>query len=78
MIFGVRILQGFIVGNPIANDLDFDEGSKVEFSHGMGLISDEQYQVNQINFLYSFFQSFPLSHLPLIAEGSSFLRVLRV
>ena len=54
MIFGVRILQGFIVGNPITNDLVFDEGSKVEFSHGMGLISDEQYQVTQINFLLFF------------------------
>ena len=50
MIFRVRILQGFIVGNPITNDLVFDEGSKVEFSYGMGLISDEQYQVTQINF----------------------------
>ncbi|XP_078446734.1 serine carboxypeptidase-like 2 [Wolffia australiana] len=37
-------LKGFLVGNPITFDKKYDEGTKVEFSHGMGLISDELYE----------------------------------
>lgn len=35
------------MGNPLTN-LDQDIGAIVPFSHGMGLICDEQYQVIQI------------------------------
>ncbi|KAG8095566.1 hypothetical protein GUJ93_ZPchr0012g21676 [Zizania palustris] len=35
-------LKGYLVGNP-ATDIKYDDGSKVPFMHGMGLISDEMY-----------------------------------
>lgn len=41
----VRALQGYLVGNPVTSEKRFDEGTKVAFSHGMGLISDELYEV---------------------------------
>lgn len=43
----VRALQGYLVGNPVTSEKRFDEGTKVAFSHGMGLISDELYEVGQ-------------------------------
>lgn len=43
----VRALQGYLVGNPVTSVKRFDEGTKVAFSHGMGLISDELYEVGQ-------------------------------
>ncbi|XP_078441027.1 serine carboxypeptidase-like 11 [Wolffia australiana] len=37
-------IKGFVVGNPITNDLPYDAGTLVEYSHGMGLISDEMFE----------------------------------
>lgn len=36
--------QGYILGNA-ATDYSIDDNSKVPFAHGMGLISDELYEV---------------------------------
>ncbi|KAF0930328.1 hypothetical protein E2562_031990 [Oryza meyeriana var. granulata] len=36
-------LKGYLVGNA-ATDLKYDDGGKVPFMHGMGLISDEMYE----------------------------------
>ncbi|KAG1341812.1 putative Serine carboxypeptidase-like 18 [Cocos nucifera] len=37
-------LKGYLVGNP-ATDEKFDNGAFVPYAHGMGLISDELYEV---------------------------------
>ncbi|KQJ86287.2 hypothetical protein BRADI_4g04491v3 [Brachypodium distachyon] len=37
-------LKGYLVGNPVT-DNNFDDPAKIPFAHGMGLISDEIYQV---------------------------------
>ncbi|PUZ39862.1 hypothetical protein GQ55_9G377400 [Panicum hallii var. hallii] len=36
-------LKGYLVGNPVTDPF-FDKPSKIPFSHGMGLISDEMYE----------------------------------
>lgn len=36
--------QGYLVGNGVADDV-FDGNALVPFAHGMGLISDELFQV---------------------------------
>jgi serine carboxypeptidase-like clade I len=38
------LVQGYLVGNPVT-DSNFDDPSKIPFAHGMGLISDEIYDV---------------------------------
>ncbi|KAF8689256.1 hypothetical protein HU200_042047 [Digitaria exilis] len=38
------IILGYLVGNPVT-DSKFDKPSKIPFAHGMGLISDEMYEV---------------------------------
>jgi serine carboxypeptidase-like clade 1 len=42
--FYVVWLQGYTLGNPFT-DFTFDLNSRIPFSHGMGLISDELYEV---------------------------------
>ncbi|XP_078430743.1 serine carboxypeptidase-like 11 [Wolffia australiana] len=37
-------IKGYLAGNPVTSDDYFDAGSRVVFSHGMGLISDEQFR----------------------------------
>jgi serine carboxypeptidase-like clade 1 len=51
----MKMLQGYIAGNPMT-DKKFDTDGKIKFFHGMGLISDELYEVMKIitQFLYSF------------------------
>jgi serine carboxypeptidase-like clade 1 len=38
-------VQGYLVGNAVT-DFNFDGPSKIPFAHGMGLISDEIYEVS--------------------------------
>ena len=38
------MLQGYFAGNPKTDD-KFDAPGKIQFLHGMGLVSDELYQV---------------------------------
>lgn len=40
-------LKGYLVGNPVTDD-SIDVNSKVEYAHGMGIISDEHYEEIQI------------------------------
>lgn len=39
-------MQGYVLGNP-ATDPGFDDNAPVPFAYGMGLISDELYEVTQ-------------------------------
>ncbi|KAI8554625.1 hypothetical protein RHMOL_Rhmol05G0112500 [Rhododendron molle] len=39
-------IKGYLIGSPVT-DSSIDTNSKVEFAHGMALISDEIYEVNQ-------------------------------
>lgn len=48
----LRALQGYLVGNPVTSEKRFDEGTRVEFSHGMGLISDELYEVSTFDRIF--------------------------
>ncbi len=41
----IAMYQGYLLGNPLT-DHNFDTPSKIPFAHGMGLISDELYEVN--------------------------------
>lgn len=45
--------QGYMVGNGVTDD-EFDGNALVPFAHGMGLISDELFEVGSLSFLYSF------------------------
>lgn len=38
------------MGNPVT-DGNFDSPAKIPFAHGMGLISDEMYKVNQVQWV---------------------------
>lgn len=51
----MKMLQGYIAGNPMTDKI-FDTDGKIKFFHGMGLISDELYEVMKTitQFLYSF------------------------
>ncbi|CAA7393786.1 unnamed protein product [Spirodela intermedia] len=37
-------LKGYSAGNPVTTEKRFDDGTKIPYSHGMGLISDELYE----------------------------------
>jgi hypothetical protein len=39
-----KFVQGYLIGNP-ATDVDYDFNSFVPFAHGMGLISNDMYEV---------------------------------
>lgn len=41
-------VQGYLVGNPVT-DNNFDGASRIPFVHGMGIISDEIYEVRMDN-----------------------------
>jgi serine carboxypeptidase-like clade I len=43
-MFFTCLVHGYLLGNPVT-DPNFDDPSKIPFSHGMGLISDEIYDV---------------------------------
>ena len=43
--------QGYLVGNPVTDE-KFDNGAFVPYAHGMGLISDELYEVK--NYIQTF------------------------
>uniref|UniRef100_A0A8R7TIY0 Carboxypeptidase n=1 Tax=Triticum urartu TaxID=4572 RepID=A0A8R7TIY0_TRIUA len=43
-----RMLQGYFAGNPVT-DGRFDTAGKVQFFHGMGLLSDELYEFAKEN-----------------------------
>ena len=40
-------MQGYLVGNPVTDNV-FDGNALVPFAHGMGLISDELFEVKTI------------------------------
>lgn len=37
-------MQGYLAGNPVTDDR-FDTAGKIQFFHGMGMLSDELYEV---------------------------------
>lgn len=39
-------LQGYLVGNRVTSEKRFDPGLIIPYSQGMGIISDELYEVN--------------------------------
>ena len=50
-------LQGYLIGNAATGERRFDLGFKIPFAHGVGLISDDLYEVTHC--LYECFrQSF--------------------
>lgn len=57
----MTFFQGYLVGNGATDYLNFDGNSKVPFAHGMGLISDEMYEVKQYQILKKSFCSAKLN-----------------
>jgi hypothetical protein len=70
----MKMLQGYIAGNPMT-DKKFDTDGKIKFFHGMGLISDELYEVMKIitQFLYSFIYFSQAVILATLQEASCIL-----
>ena len=66
------MLQGYIIGNPLT-DPKFDVPAKFPYVHGMGLISDEQYEVVEEIASSLVVISFELFHSSLMINISMFL-----
>ena len=45
VISSQHALQGYVSGNPITTEDRYDEDTKIDLAHGMGLISHELYEV---------------------------------
>lgn len=58
-----KFVQGYLIGNP-GTDVDYDFNSFVPFAHGMGLISNDMYEVcgsalMLILFIHSYSRIYP-------------------